>query len=69
MTPLGELQLIEAIRSIASDLSAMKAMFKDTIDWLKRAMILVGLYGSGLILLLLSDEKAKLAADLIRAIR
>lgn len=65
MTPLGEYhlgQLVETMRSIKSDV-------RDFLAWMKRALILLGLYGSGLLVLLLSEEKAKLAADLIKALR
>ncbi len=55
-------QLMETMRSIASEVPAF-------LRWLKRALILLALYGSGPLLPLLSDDKAKLAADLIKAMR
>lgn len=51
------------------ELVKVRAVLADLVTWIKRAALLVGLYGSGITLLMLSQEKAQLLADFIKAVR
>lgn len=53
----------------AREVVRVRRQLKDMFSYIKRAALLAALYGSGLTLLLLSQEKAQLLADIIKAVR
>ena len=57
-----------SIRS-RQELMKVRSVLKSLVTWIKRASLLVALYGSGITLLMLSQEKARLLAEIIRAVR
>lgn len=63
------LRLADQAQVIGRDVRRIRRQVDDLALWLKRMALLVALYGSGLVLLLLSDEKAELVIRLVKAWR
>lgn len=54
---------------ISSELVRIRRTLTGLVGWLKRVALLVALYGSGGLLILMSDEKAELLIRLVEAAR
>lgn len=63
------LRLADQAQVIGRDVRRIRHQVDDLALWLKRMALLVALYGSGLVLLLVSDEKAELLIRLVKAWR
>lgn len=62
-------QLVDHAGATARDVRRMRRQVDDLALWLKRMALLLTLYGSGLAMLLLSDEKAEIVIRLVKAWR
>ena len=62
-------ELGQEARTIGKDVRRIRRLIEELVSWLKRMALLVALYGSGLVMLLLSQEKAELVIQLVKAAR
>jgi len=66
---LSQLLLLQRAEEIGRDVRKIRHQVEDLALWLKRMALLIALYGSGLVLLLLSDDKAEMVIRLVKAWR
>lgn len=60
---------VEGFTLTRRELIKVRKEVQGLVAWIKRAALLVALYGTGITLLMLSQEKAQLLAEFIKAVR